>query len=92
MSSILLDMYLFYCKITKRAKNNYKEPFSFEETMKMIEEERGSHFDPTLVYTFADIAKSLFDSFAGRDDNELKDEVDTIIQKYFSRDINTIFD
>ena len=74
------------------SRRPYKEPFSFEETMKIIEEKRGSHFDPTLVDIFTDIAKSLFDGFAGRDGNELKDEVDTIIQKYFSRDINTIFD
>jgi HD-GYP domain-containing protein (c-di-GMP phosphodiesterase class II) len=74
------------------SRRPYKEPFSFEETMKIIEEKRGSHFDPTLVDTFTDIAKPLFDGFAGREGNELKDEVDTIIQKYFSRDINTIFD
>ncbi len=74
------------------SRRPYKEPFSFEETMKIIEEKRGSHFDPTFVDIFTNIAKSLFDGFAGRDGNELKDEVDTIIQKYFSRDINTIFD
>jgi HD-GYP domain-containing protein (c-di-GMP phosphodiesterase class II) len=74
------------------SRRPYKEPFSFRETMKIIEEKRGSHFDPTLVDIFTNIAKSLFDGIAGRDGNELKDEVDTIIQKYFSRDINTIFD
>ncbi len=74
------------------SRRPYKEPFSFEETMKIIEEKRGSHFDPELVDIFAGIAKSLFDDFAGSDSAELKGEVDTIIQMYFSGDINIILD
>jgi len=74
------------------SKRPYKEPFSFEETMKIIEGKRGSHFDSKLVDTFTNIARSLFDRFAGSKGDELKDEVDTIIQKYFPRDINIIFD
>jgi putative nucleotidyltransferase with HDIG domain len=74
------------------SRRPYKEPFAFDETMKIIRESSGSHFDPGLIGTFNTIARSLFDDFAGRDGNELKDEVDKIIQKYFSRDINTIFD
>ncbi len=74
------------------SKRPYKEPFSFEETMKIIQENSGSHFDPDLVNTFNTIARSLHDNFANNEDIIIKKEVDTIIQKYFHRDINTLFD
>ena len=40
---------VFDALISKRC---YKGPYSFEDSMRMIEEEAGSHFDPNLVEVF----------------------------------------
>ncbi len=69
----------------------YKKPLSFNETMKIMEEGRGSHFDPRLFDAFTNIANSLYNEFAGRIDDKLKKEVEAITQKYFSGDIDTLF-
>jgi HD-GYP domain-containing protein (c-di-GMP phosphodiesterase class II) len=73
------------------SRRPYKKSFSFEETMKIIEENRGNHFDPGLIDSFTFIAKSLYDDFAGCNDDKLKKEVEAITQQYFSGDIDTIF-
>ncbi len=38
------------------SKRVYKEPFSFEKTLQMIQEGRGTHFDPILVDAFVEIS------------------------------------
>ena len=68
----------------------YKKPLSFTETMKIMEEGRGSHFDPRLFDAFTNIANSLYNEFAGRIDDKLKKEVEAITQQYFSGDIDTL--
>jgi HD-GYP domain-containing protein (c-di-GMP phosphodiesterase class II) len=73
------------------SRRPYKKSFSFEETMKIIEENRGNHFDPGLIDSFTLIAKSLYDDFAGCNDDKLKKEVEAITQRYFSGDIDTLF-
>ena len=66
----------------------YKEPFSFEETMQILHEGRGSHFDPRLLDRFSDIAEGLYRRLAGRDDSGLRQEVDATIERYFSVDLD----
>lgn len=61
----------------------YKEPFSFEKTMEILQEGRGSHFDPEYVDVFTSISSTLYDTYAGREDDALKSELDAIIKKYF---------
>lgn len=41
------------------SKRPYKEPFSFEETMRIIEEGKGKHFDPDIVDAFKTVAYQL---------------------------------
>ncbi len=38
------------------SKRVYKEPFSYEKTLKIIADSRGSHFDPVLVDAFMEIS------------------------------------
>ena len=61
----------------------YKEPFSFEKTMEILQEGRGSHFDPDYIDAFATISSTLYNTYAGREDDALKSELDAIIKKYF---------
>ena len=36
------------------SRRSYKEPFSFEQALRMIREESGTHFDPKVVQAFLD--------------------------------------
>jgi HD-GYP domain-containing protein (c-di-GMP phosphodiesterase class II) len=71
------------------SRRPYKEPFSFEETMQILHEGRGSHFDPRLLDSFTDIAEGLYRQLAGRDDPGLRRELDATIERYFSVEQDT---
>jgi HD-GYP domain-containing protein (c-di-GMP phosphodiesterase class II) len=61
----------------------YKEPFSYEKTMDILKSGRGSHFDPNFVDVFETMSRSVYETYAGREDDDLKKELDAIIKKYF---------
>jgi HD-GYP domain-containing protein (c-di-GMP phosphodiesterase class II) len=61
----------------------YKEPFSFEKSMAILEEGRGSHFDPMVLDAFKSMADSIYREVAGREDEGLKEELEAITEKYF---------
>lgn len=67
------------------SRRPYKEPVPFDETMKILEEGRGYHFDPGILDVFEGIAQSLFDELAGQDETP-KIILDEIIDKYFGDD------
>lgn len=46
------------------SKRPYKEAYSFERTMQMMEEDAGTHFDPSIVKAFAAIAAGLFEEYS----------------------------
>ncbi len=73
------------------SKRPYKEPFSFEETMEILEKGKGSHFDPGFLDTFNQIATRLYDELAGREDASLKEELDNLTNHYFAGDFDLIF-
>jgi HD-GYP domain-containing protein (c-di-GMP phosphodiesterase class II) len=62
----------------------YKKPLSFEETMEILEQGRGTHFDPKLLDAFGTIARSLYDKYAGHEGDELHHELVSLVEKYFS--------
>ncbi|PIV04500.1 MAG: hypothetical protein COS57_08800 [Syntrophobacterales bacterium CG03_land_8_20_14_0_80_58_14] len=66
------------------SRRPYKEPFTLEEAMRILTEDRGSHFDPALVDSFAGIAGSLYEEISGADDKLLEDKLDGLIDRYFS--------
>jgi HD-GYP domain-containing protein (c-di-GMP phosphodiesterase class II) len=65
------------------SRRPYKAPFSFDETMQILHQGRGSHFDPRLLDSFTAIAGDLYRHLAGRDDPGLRQEVDATIERYF---------
>lgn len=67
------------------SKRPYKDPVPFDETMDILEEGRGTHFDPRILDAFEGIARSLFDELAGQDETP-KIILEEIIQKYFGDD------
>ncbi len=65
------------------ARRPYKEPFSFEKTMDILKSGRGNHFDPDYMDAFESMSRTIFEEYAGREDDDLKKELDAIIKKYF---------
>jgi HD-GYP domain-containing protein (c-di-GMP phosphodiesterase class II) len=68
------------------SKRPYKEPFSYAETMDILEEGRRTHFDPGVLDAFASIAPRLYKELAGREDQAMKDALEIVIKRYFSAD------
>ena len=65
------------------SRRPYKEPLSYDETMEIIRAGRGNHFDPEYVDAFDSISKSIYENYAGREDEGLAEELNIIIKKYF---------
>ncbi len=68
----------------------YKKPLSFEETMAILERDRGVQFDPAVLDAFGTIARALHGRYAGREGRDLQEELADIVQKYFSAGMETL--
>ncbi len=68
------------------SRRPYKEPLSFDETMEILKDARGTHFAPDILDVFTKIAEPLYKEFAGREDDGLKDQLREITQRYFTKD------
>lgn len=69
------------------SRRPYKEALSFDETMEILKDGRGTHFAPDILDAFIKIAEPLYKEFAGREDDALKDQLREITQHYFSKDV-----
>ncbi len=69
------------------SRRPYKEPLSFDATMKILLEGRGRHFDPALAETFADIAANLHAEYGGADDDRARRRLDSLTERYFRADL-----
>ncbi len=69
------------------SRRPYKEPYSFEESMRILELGRGNQFDPVVLDAFRHIARVLYDTVAQADENWLKDCLQRIFETYFIGDI-----
>jgi putative nucleotidyltransferase with HDIG domain len=70
------------------SRRPYKEPFPFEETMQILEQGRGNHFDPTMLDLFAGLADDLYGKYGGREDEQLKEELNHFVQLYFAAEMS----
>jgi HD-GYP domain-containing protein (c-di-GMP phosphodiesterase class II) len=68
----------------------YKAPFSLEEAMRIMEEGRGSHFDPDLLDLFAAVAPALHRGLRGREIEGLRQELEQVVERYFSGGLETL--
>jgi len=74
------------------SRRPYKEPLGFEQTMELLEAERGRHFDPAILDAFRGIARELFDRTAASGDAELKATLQGIFRTYFTGDIEVMLE
>ena len=72
------------------SRRPYKKPFSFEETMQILEQGRGTHFDPTMLDLFASLADDLYGRYGGREDGQLQEELNHFVQLYFAAGLSTL--
>jgi HD-GYP domain-containing protein (c-di-GMP phosphodiesterase class II) len=68
----------------------YKKPFSYEKSMAILEEGRGSHFDPKVLDAFTTLAESIYRDIAGREDERLKDDLEAITNRYFEAGLESL--
>ena len=69
------------------SRRPYKEPLSFEETMQIMDSGRGGHFDPVLLDAFRGIARDLYDTYSGTDDNKSRERLEMMTEEYFKRGV-----
>jgi len=72
------------------SRRPYKDPFTFEESMQIIEQGRGTHFDPTVLDMFARLAKDLHARYGGREDEHLREELAEFMRRYFTAGLDTL--
>ena len=70
------------------SKRPYKEPFSYEKSISIIQGDADQHFDKILVEKFTRISKKLYDKYAGRDDEQIKEDLFVMLNKYFDSDFS----
>lgn len=68
----------------------YKKPFSFEETMSILRQDSGTHFDPKVIDAFGAVARELYDRYAGHEGADLKDELNAVVTRYYSAGMETL--
>lgn len=66
------------------SRRPYKEPFPLGKAMQILEESKGSFFDPALVDVFVGIAGRLYDEISEAGDQVLEDHLNELIDRYFS--------
>ena len=72
------------------SRRPYKEPFGFDQTIEILRQERGTHFEPELIDVFCRIAKPLYEEYANRDDEKPRKDLEKIVAHYFSVDVATL--
>lgn len=61
----------------------YKSPMGFDEAMRIIVRESGSHFDPRIVTSFNAIAPGLYAAIAQAHPETLRRHLQDALMKYF---------
>jgi HD-GYP domain-containing protein (c-di-GMP phosphodiesterase class II) len=72
------------------SKRPYKNPFGFEETMQILHQGRGVHFDPELLDAFAGIAAELHEKYARGEEGNLRQELVAVVGRYFSAGMESL--
>lgn len=65
------------------SRRPYKGPMPFEQVMQILQEGRGSHFDPTVLDIFTKLAERVRDRLEGLDENGVKLLMEAIVLRHF---------
>ena len=61
----------------------YKKAFSFDDAMRILQEGRGTHFDPLLLDAFTKIASELYTTINGQEDQIVEEMMMALVSKHF---------
>lgn len=65
------------------SRRPYKEPLPSEEVLRILQEGRGSHFDPVVLDVFAPMATRLRRQLDGQDEGTVKALMETMVLRHF---------
>ncbi len=66
------------------SKRPYKQPFSLNKSLQIMQEGTAKHFDPVLLAAFTQIAEALYAHYSGIEDEEyLRLHLDKLLKRYF---------
>jgi len=65
------------------SRRYYKEPFTRDSALKILQEGRGGFFDPMLIDIFTKIAGPLYEEINQADDKLLEHILEGLIERYF---------
>lgn len=65
------------------SKRPYKDAFSYKNSIEIIIQSSGTHFDPSIVEMFLKISNQLYKDIKDKDEKSLKKELEDLIEKYF---------
>ena len=72
------------------SRRPYKEPLSFEVAMGILEQGRGTHFDPRVLDLFARLAPGLHGRLAGEEGDGPRAEVAALMDRWFRSDLGAL--
>ncbi len=72
------------------SRRPYKDPYTYDETMQIIEAGRGTHFDPNLLDKFKQIVRPLYETFAGAEDDKPRKALEVLVHKYFRMEVSDL--
>ncbi|MDD2610597.1 MAG: HD domain-containing protein [Giesbergeria sp.] len=65
------------------SRRPYKEPLPFEQVMAILQQGRGSHFDPLVLDTFTPLAPQLHQQLQGLDEPATRKLMTDMVQRHF---------
>lgn len=65
------------------SRRPYKEPLPVEQSMRILDENRGSHFDPRLLDVFSGFAIALHAELDGLSEQKIRQRLHDLVTKYF---------
>ena len=65
------------------SKRPYKESLPYDEVMRILTQDAGSHFDPSLVDTFAGMSRSIYERSAQLGEEGARRLMEDMVRKHF---------
>jgi putative nucleotidyltransferase with HDIG domain len=65
------------------SKRPYKEPMGFAAAMAILEKDTGSHFDPSVMNVFRELASEIFHRLANSTENEIRQLLQERVRQHF---------
>lgn len=65
------------------SKRPYKEPMSFDTSMAILDNDTGTHFDPSVMAVFAPMAREIYDRLARCDEGATRQLLEDRVRHHF---------